>query len=119
MVTEEGAPSISPDILTVESPQTEETKQERTLRLKKEQRANRRARIKEEFDKETETIRLQARENYLDRRGVVEEFETIPLLTKATKDMTEATIEQIKQTFEKVVPVIKKYIMFYTSITLK
>ena len=119
MILEENAPSISPDILTVESPQTEETKQERILRAKKVQRANRRARIKEEFDKETETIKLQAAENYLDRRGVVEEYETIPLLTKATKDMTKATMERLEQTFKKVMPVINRYIMFYTSINLK
>ena len=49
----------------------------------------------------------------------MEEYETIPLLTKATKDMTKATMERLEQTFEKVMPVINRYIMFYTSINLK
>ena len=120
-MAEELTSFISPDEPSTISPPTQgDLAQERLNQQKKEQRARRRHKLRVKFEEESRIIAQQCTKNFQDRYGIiVEENNAIPMLSKATVDKAafdkDALINRAVSNFA----IIKKNLLFYTSVKLK
>ncbi len=100
------------------SPQGE-TLRERIARLKREQRARKRAKIRNAYEEETRVLKESCRENFLKRYGIAEEYEReVPLITAETRKKIEDYEAELLTGFEETMGVILQKLQFYTNVRI-